>query len=104
MEKIAFKMQLHSGQAAEYRNRHDPIWPDLAGALREAGISDYSIWLDPETQTLFATLTRTDDHSMDSLPDREVMQRWWQFMSDIMETDTDSSPVVVPLEKMFEFD
>ncbi len=59
MEKYAFKMQLHPGQEAEYRRRHDEIWPELVALLREAGVSDYSIHLDRETGTLFGVLWRS---------------------------------------------
>jgi L-rhamnose mutarotase len=101
MEKIAFKMMLNPGQAAEYKKRHDAIWPDLATLLHDAGISDYSIFLDDDTDTLFAVLWRTDDHQMDDLPKHEIMQRWWAFMGDIMATNADGSPVVIALGKMF---
>jgi L-rhamnose mutarotase len=63
MQKHAFRMQLHPGQAAEYRRHHDAIWPELVAALGDAGVSDYSIHLDPETNALFAVLSRTDDHA-----------------------------------------
>jgi L-rhamnose mutarotase len=43
---LAFRMQLKPGVAAEYERRHDALWPDLADALRKAGIHDYSIFLD----------------------------------------------------------
>jgi L-rhamnose mutarotase len=104
MEQIAFRMMLNPGQAAEYRRRHDGIWPELVALLQEAGISDYSIFLDPETNALFAVLRRTADHGMDALPQHEVMQRWWAFMGDIMATNADSSPVVVPLQPVFHLD
>lgn len=54
MQRADFKMQLKPGFEAEYRRRHDEIWPELSRALTEAGVSDYSIFLDPETLTLFA--------------------------------------------------
>ena len=101
MEKIAFKMMLNPGQAYEYKKRHDEIWPALADILKDAGISDYSIFLDEETDILFAVLHRTTDHKMDALPNHEIMQRWWDFMGDIMATNDDGSPVVVPLTEMF---
>ena len=100
-EQIAFRMTLHPGQAAEYARRHDAIFPDLVVALKDAGISDYSIWLDPEDNHLFAVLIRSTDHNMDALPNAEVMQRWWAHMSDIMDSHPDNSPVVVPLTKVF---
>lgn len=101
MQKYAFRMQLNPGQEAEYRQRHDAIWPDLAALLREAGISDYSIHLDRETGTLFGVLWRHDDHAMDTLPAHPVMRRWWAHMADIMATNPDGSPVAVPLETVF---
>lgn len=101
MEKIAFRMQLKPGQAAEYERRHDAIWPELTALLKDAGISDYSIFLDEETGTLFAVLRRTEDHRMDALPEQEVMRRWWSFMAPLMATNPDQSPVVVPLRQVF---
>lgn len=94
-------MNLNPGQAAEYEKRHDEIFPELAQALKDAGVSDYSIWHDPETNHLFAILTRTSDHTMDDLPDTEICQRWWAFMADIMETDASNVPTQVPLKRVF---
>jgi L-rhamnose mutarotase len=100
-ERIAFRMNLFPGFAAEYEKRHDEIFPELAQALKDAGVSDYSIWHDPESNALFGILTRTDDHTMAELPDTEIMQRWWKHMADIMETDANNVPVQVPLKQVF---
>lgn len=100
-ERIAFRMTLFPGQAAEYQKRHDEIFPELVTALKQAGVSDYSIWLDPESNHLFGILTRTDDHTMDALPDTEIMKRWWKHMADIMATHPDNVPVQVPLKQVF---
>ena len=100
-EQIAFRMNLNSGQAAEYKKRHDEIFPDLLAALKKAGISDYSIWLDPETDHLFGILSRTDNHTMEDLPQEEVVKRWWKYMADIMETDADNVPTQIPLSRVF---
>ena len=103
-ERIAFKMQLFPGFEAQYRKRHDEIWPELTALLKEAGISDYSIFLDRETSSLFAVLRRGADHAMDRLPQNEIMQRWWALMRDIMAANPDGSPVSAPLEPMFHLD
>jgi L-rhamnose mutarotase len=100
-EKIAFTMRLHPGQAEAYRQRHDAIWPELVALLREAGVSDYSIHLDPATHTLFAVLWRRRDHGMAALPDHPVMKRWWAHMADIMDTHPSNEPVVTPLKTVF---
>ena len=103
-EKIAFRMFLNPGQAEEYKRRHDAIWPELSQLLKDAGISDYSIYLDEPNHVLFAVLRRTPGHSMDSLPNHPVMQRWWAYMADIMRSNADGSPVVEPLPCMFHLD
>jgi L-rhamnose mutarotase len=101
MQKYAFTMRLNPGREAEYRKRHDAIWPELAVLLKDAGISDYSIHLDRDSGTLFGVLWRSDDHRMDDLPGHPVMQRWWAHMADIMETKPDNEPVVTPLVTLF---
>ena len=100
-EQIAFRMNLFPGKAAEYRKRHDEIFPELRQALKDAGVSEYSIWLDAESGHLFGVLTRTDDHGMDKLPDAEIVKRWWAHMADIMATDADNVPVQIPMKKVF---
>jgi len=100
-EKHAFKMQLNPGMEAEYRKRHDEIWPELVDLLHRAGVSDYSIHLDRTTNMLFGVLTRPADHGMASLPDHPVMKRWWAHMADIMETNPDNSPVQHDLITVF---
>ena len=101
MQRHAFKMRLNPGMEAEYTRRHDAIWPDLVQLLKDTGISNYSIHLDRETNTLFGYLERRDDHTMDDLPNHPVMKKWWAYMGDIMATNPDGSPVAIPLAETF---
>ena len=100
-ERVGFAMRLNHGAAEEYRLRHDAIWPRLADLLRSSGISNYSIFLDERTHTLFAYLEREDSHAMDALPEHAIMREWWAYMHDIMATNEDGSPVVTSLVEMF---
>jgi len=100
VQRFAFKMKLKPGFAAEYKKRHDELWPEVAQLLKEAGVSDYSIFLDEETHTLFAVQKQQGASSQD-LGSTEVVQRWWAYMADIMETNPDNSPVSVPLPEVF---
>ncbi len=100
-ERYAFKMFLNPGCVAEYRRRHDAIWPELVRLLGEAGVANYSIHLDQETSTLFAYLERGEDHSMQMLADDPVMRRWWEHMKDIKRANPDGSPIAMPLTEMF---
>ena len=54
MKRLAFKMYLNEGMKAEYKKRHDEIWPELKKLLKDNGVSEYSIFLDEETNYLFA--------------------------------------------------
>jgi L-rhamnose mutarotase len=100
MQRIAFKMKLKPGQEAEYKKRHDEIWLELVQLLKEASISDYSIFLDEETNTLFAVQKQNGASSQD-LGSTAIVQKWWAYMADIMDTNPDNSPVSVPLKEVF---
>ena len=94
-------MKLFEGYAEEYKNRHDAIWTELKQLLKQAGIKEYSIFLDQETNNLFAYLTVDDTRKMDELRNQAMMKKWWSYMKDIMETNEDDSPVSVPLKEVF---
>ena len=99
--RVAFKMKLNKGQEAEYKKRHDELWPELKHLLKEAGISDYSIFLDESTNSLFGVLKAGNMQALDDLPDHPIMQKWWAHMKDIMESNDDNSPVSIPLHEVF---
>ncbi len=104
MKRLAFKMRLKPGFAAEYRKRHDEIWPQLSALLKDSGISDYSIFLDEETNSLFAVQKQQGQSSSQELGSTELVRRWWDYMADIMETNPDKSPLSIPLTEVFHLD
>ena len=101
MKRLAFKMQLNQGQKEEYKKRHKEIWSDLKKLLNDAGINEYSIFLDEETNTLFAFQKVSGVAGSQNLGEAEIMKKWWKYMADIMETNPDNSPVTVELEEVF---
>src|SRR4030095_6923562 len=101
MPRVAFKMQLFKGFEEEYKKRHDALWPELEQLLKKHGVKEYSIFLDESTNSLFGVLKIDDPLALDDLPSHPVMQKWWQYMSDIMETNSDRSPVSIPLKEVF---
>jgi L-rhamnose mutarotase len=101
MKRVAFKMQLRKGFEAEYKKRHDALWPDLERLLTGTGIKEYSIFLDESTNDLFAYLKIDDPKLLDTLPQHEVMKKWWIYMKDIMATNDDNSPISIPLKEVF---
>ena len=104
MIRDAFKMKLKPGFEAEYKKRHAEIWPELSQVLAEAGVSDYSIFLDEETLTLFAAWKLTEDNTTTELPNHPLVKKWWAFMADIMDVNPDNSPVCTSLNEVFHMD
>jgi L-rhamnose mutarotase len=94
-------MKLFKGHEAEYSKRHNEIWPELKALLKKAGVTEYSIFLDEETNILFGYLTINNAEELDKLPDDPIMKKWWAYMKDIMETNEDNSPVSIPLKEVF---
>lgn len=94
-------MKLNPGMKDEYKKRHEAIWPELSALLKEAGIRNYSIFLDEETNILFAYQEQDGESSSQDLGSTEIVQKWWKYMSDIMVTNPDNSPVTTPLEQVF---
>jgi L-rhamnose mutarotase len=101
MKRIAFKMKLKPGFKDEYKKRHDQIWPDLKKLLKENGISNYSIFYDEETDFLFAFQHQSGNTFSQDLGDNPVVQKWWDHMADLMEINSNNSPVAKDLEELF---
>ena len=104
MTRFAFKMQLKPGFEDEYKKRHDEIWSELSDLLSEAGISNFSIFLDDETLTLFAIEELSDDNTVNDLQNNPLMRKWWDYMADVMDYNPDGTPVVIPLKEVFHMD
>lgn len=104
MKRHAFTMKLKPGSEQEYKKRHDALWPELSGVLRDAGISDYSIFLDEQTLTLFAVQKQADQNTVSDLPEHPVVKKWWAYMASLMETNADNSPVCGDLTEVFHLD
>ena len=101
MKREAFKMFLKPGCEAEYEKRHNAIFPELKKLLQESGVYDYSIFWDRDTNILFAVQKIKGDSGSQDLGSNPIVQRWWAYMADIMETNPDNSPVSIPLPELF---
>lgn len=89
------------GMKEEYKIRHDQIWPELINLIKKSGISDYSIFLDEETNILFAVQKQDENITSQDLSLDPIMQKWWAYMADIMETNPDNSPKLWNLNEVF---
>ena len=94
MKRFAFKMFLKPGFEEEYERRHAALWPELKKGIKDAGVCNYSIYWDRDTN-----IQSSQDMGAD-----ETTQKWWAYMKDIMETNPDNSPVTIPLQEVFHLD
>lgn len=104
MRREAFKMYLKPGCEEEYIRRHNLIWPELKQLLSDSGVSDYSIFWDRDTNILFAVQKVSGEGGSQDLGNTEIVQKWWDYMADIMETNPDNSPISIPLPECFHMD
>lgn len=104
MRRAGFTMKLKPGCEAEYRRRHDEIWPELVKELEAAGVRDYTIFLDRRTLVLFAFQKLKDHDTSALLPETAVVKKWWASMADLMDTNPDHSPVTLDLVEVFHMD
>ena len=99
--RIAFKMSVNKGQEAEYENRHNPIWKELEDILFAHGVKTYSIFLDPQTNDLFAYAEIESLEKWQAIADTGICRKWWQYMEPLMFGNPDGSPVAADLKEVF---
>ena len=100
-KREAFRMHLKPGCEKEYERRHREIWPEVKRKIEESGVYDYSIFLDEETGYLFAFQRTKGGKGSQDLGGEEIIQKWWDYMKDLMDTNPDNSPVSIPLREVF---
>lgn len=101
MKREAFIMFLKPGYEKEYEKRHNALWPELKVLLKDAGISDYSIFWDKNTNVLYAVQKVDGNTNSQDLGNNPIVKRWWDYMADIMEVNADNSPKSIPLKEVF---
>ena len=99
--RLAFKMKLHEGNADEYAKRHNPIWVELEEVLITHGVNSYTIFLDDESNNLFAYAEINDLKKWEEIANTEVCKKWWHFMAPLMEVNEDESPKSKNLQEVF---
>lgn len=101
MIRKAFVMQVNPDAHAEYKRRHDELWPEMAALLREHGSHNYSIFLDADRNLLFGYVEIEDEARWAAVANTDACRRWWAYMRDVMATNPDSSPISQDLTEVF---
>ncbi len=101
MIRKGFVMNVLPEHTAEYKKRHNPIWPELEAELKAHGVSKYSIFLHPDTHQLFAYAEIEDEQRWNAIAGTEICRKWWAYMKDLMPSNPDDSPVSTNLKEVF---
>jgi L-rhamnose mutarotase len=104
MIRKSFVMSVHEGCEEEYEQRHSPIWPELEQTLKDHGVLNYSIFLDPETRLLFAYAEVESEERWTAIAETDVCRRWWASMQPLMPSNEDSRPESRELREVFHID
>ena len=104
MIRKAFLMTLKPRSQSEYERRHNPIWPELESVLKQHGVGNYSIFLDRDTDRLFAYAEVESEEQWRAIAQTEVCRRWWAHMKELMLTNEDTSPLTTGLNEVFHID
>ena len=101
MIRKAFRMYVNPDAHAEYERRHRPIWQELEAALKDHGVRSYSIFLETDSDQLFGYAEIESEERWAAIADTDVCKRWWAFMSDVMPSNDDNSPISTDLKEVF---
>ena len=101
MIRKAFRMHVNADAHAEYERRHRPIWEELEATLKDHGVLSYSIFLEPDSNQLFAYAEIESEQSWAAIADTEICKRWWTHMRDLMPSNLDNSPIGIDLREVF---
>lgn len=104
MIRKAFLMRVNADAHHEYERRHRPIWAELATVLKRHGVSNYTIFLEPETSQLFGCVEISSEDLWAQISETDECKRWWRFMKNLMPTNADDSPISVELKEVFHLD
>ena len=102
MDRYAWKAILKPGMKAEYKRRHDEIWPEMVELLKKAGIKNYTIWNVGDELFGYYECEKGRDFAAKTQAESPIVDKWNEYMKDVMEMPLDPDTGVQPmLERMF---
>jgi L-rhamnose mutarotase len=76
VERVCFLGRIRPDRLKEYRLRHSEVWQEMRETLREAGWTNYSLFVDDDG--LLVGYLETDDYAaaQQRIADTDVNARW----------------------------
>lgn len=102
MERFAWKAIVKDGKLDEYIERHNNIWPELKTVLKEASISNYTIWNVGNELFGYFECVNGVEFAEQKQACSEVVDRWNEYMKDVMVMEMDPKTGAQPkLKQVF---
>lgn len=89
MERFAWKATVKDGMLSEYKKRHDNLWPELKQVLKEAGISNYTIWNTGNELFGYFECDKGVSYAEQYQAQSAVVDKWNEYMQDVMVMEMD---------------
>lgn len=93
-KRIAQIVRLKRDSLQAYKDCHAAVWPAVLRQIKDCNISDYSIFLDEQSMTLFASLKYTGTNfeaDMEKMKANPEVQRWWNMTDAMQESFVEGS-------------
>lgn len=102
MERYAWKAKIKPGKKQEYINRHNNIWPEMVELLKNAGICNYSIWIEGDIVFGYYECEKGIEYATKTQAESPIVDKWNEYMKDVMEMEMDPITHAQPqLEEVF---
>lgn len=104
MERVCFTFEIYKGQEAEYKKRHDEIWPELVSAIKEAGFANYSLFRRDQTIIAYCEVDPDAKTAFAALAPNEANGRWSEWFTDVIVSLTDENGELTSYEEVWHLD
>lgn len=91
MARFAFRLRVRAERIQAYEEAHRRVWPELLQVLKDAGISQYSIFRSG-TDLFFYMHVDDFERAWQEIDRSPVNQRWQQEMAPLFEPLEDLAP------------
>ncbi|MBK9713987.1 MAG: L-rhamnose mutarotase [Kouleothrix sp.] len=86
MKRVGFLLKVKQEQIAEYKARHQSVWPEMLDALRRTGWHNYSLFM-RDDGLLFGYFETPESFqaALDGMSHEQINARWQEFMAPFFE-------------------
>ncbi|MGP3962472.1 L-rhamnose mutarotase [Nonomuraea sp. 3N208] len=105
MQRVCFLLKVRPERLAEYRERHQTVWPEMREALSRTGWHNYSLFLRDDGLLVGYLETEDFEAAKKAMAETDVNARWQAEMAPFFE-DLDGRPDegMAPLTEVFHLD